>query len=181
MILTETILKGCYVLEPSVFKDERGLFFELYQKEVFEKTIGHEVLFVQDNVSVSKKGVLRGLHFQKESHSQAKLVTVLKGEVLDIVVDLRSGSETFGKYFKQKLSSVNRKSIFIPKGMAHGFLALSDNAIFSYKCDSKYNVQSESGILYNDPNLNIDWELPINELILSEKDLKLPMLKDLAL
>lgn len=181
MILTETIFEGCYVLEPSVFKDERGLFFELYQKEVFQKTIGRKVQFVQDNVSVSKKGVLRGLHFQKGSHSQAKLVTVLEGEVLDVVVDLRKGSKTFGNSFKQKLSSVNRKSIFIPKGMAHGFLTLSDNTIFSYKCDSIYNPKSESGILFNDPNLNIDWELPINELILSEKDLKLPMLKDLHL
>jgi dTDP-4-dehydrorhamnose 3,5-epimerase len=181
MKVTESPLKGCFVIEQKVFRDERGFFFEAYQQQKFEEAIGQEVHFVQDNVSVSKKGVLRGLHFQKGNSAQSKLIQVLKGEVLDVVVDLREGSSTFGQHFKMKLSSENRKSIFIPKGMAHGFLALSESVIFSYKCDELYDPKSEAGILYNDPTLDIDWEIGEDELILSVKDLNLPLLKDLLL
>jgi dTDP-4-dehydrorhamnose 3,5-epimerase len=181
MKVTESPLKGCFVIDQKVFRDERGFFFEAYQQQKFEEAIGQEVHFVQDNVSVSKKGVLRGLHFQKGNSAQSKLIQVLKGEVLDVVVDLREGSSTFGQHFKMKLSSENRKSIFIPKGMAHGFLALSESVIFSYKCDELYDPKSEAGILYNDPTLDIDWEIGEDELILSVKDLNLPLLKDLLL
>jgi dTDP-4-dehydrorhamnose 3,5-epimerase len=181
MKVIESPLKGCFILEPTIFEDERGLFFEAYQKIRFEQTIGKKVDFVQDNISISKKGVLRGLHFQKGDSAQAKLVSVLKGEVLDVIVDLCVESPTYGKHFKMKISAENRMAIFIPRGMAHGFLALTDEAIFSYKCDALYNPQSEAGILYNDPTLDINWEMAEEELILSEKDLNLPLLKDLEL
>lgn len=179
MKIIETKLKGCFILEPTTYKDERGLFYESYQKNRFDRCIGQKVDFVQDNVSISKKGVLRGLHFQKGNSAQSKLVQVLKGEVLDVIVDLREDSPSFGKHFKMKISSENKIAIFIPKGMAHGFLALTDDVIFSYKCDTLYNPISETGILYNDPTLYINWEMAEEELILSEKDLKLPLLKDL--
>ncbi|NKI26858.1 dTDP-4-dehydrorhamnose 3,5-epimerase [Arenibacter sp. 6A1] len=181
MKVTETILEGCFVLEPKSFKDNRGVFYESYQKERFEELLGTKVNFVQDNVSVSKKGVVRGLHYQKGKYAQAKLVQVLKGSVLDVVVDLRKESNTFGKHFKMEISSENRKAIFIPKGCAHGFLALTEDVIFSYKCDHYYHPEAEAGILFKDPNLNIDWELPEVEMILSEKDLELPLWKELEL
>ncbi|MEX0291176.1 MAG: dTDP-4-dehydrorhamnose 3,5-epimerase, partial [Flavobacteriaceae bacterium] len=132
------------------------------------------VHFVQDNHSVSHRGVLRGLHFQRGSHAQAKLVRVIKGEVLDIILDIRKDSPTFGKHFKVRLSEQNKKILFIPKGIAHGFLALTDETIFVYKCDQYYNKEAESGIIYNDPQWGIDWEFPAEEIILSEKDLSLP-------
>lgn len=181
MKVIESPLKGCFILEPIMFEDERGLFYESYRKNRFDKSIGGKVDFVQDNISISKKGVLRGLHFQKGVSAQAKLVNVLKGEVLDVIVDIRKGSPSFGKHFKMKLSAEIKTSIFLPKGMAHGFLALTDDVIFSYKCDAVYDPKLEAGILYNDPTLNINWEMAEEELILSEKDLKLPMLKDLEL
>ena len=181
MRFKETKLKGCFIIEPTIFKDDRGLFYESYKKDEFENQLGERINFVQDNVSVSKKGVLRGLHYQKGNHAQAKLIQVLKGEALDVVVDLRKGSKTFGKHFKLKISSTNRKSIFIPKGMAHGFLALTEEVIFTYKCDNYYNHMAEGGILYNDVDLNIDWEIPVDKVILSKKDLSLPALKDLNL
>ena len=181
MIFKETKLKGCFIIEPTIFKDDRGLFYESYKKVGFEDQLGERVNFVQDNVSVSKKGVLRGLHFQKGIHAQAKFIQVLKGEALDVVVDLRKGSKTFGKHFKLKISSTNRKSIFIPKGMAHGFLALTEEVIFTYKCDNYYNYMAEGGIVYNDIDLNIDWEISADKAILSKKDLSLPALKDLNL
>ena len=181
MIFKETKLKGCFIIEPTIFRDDRGLFYESYQKDKFENQLGEKVDFVQDNVSVSKKGVLRGLHYQKGIHAQAKLIQVLKGEALDVVVDLRKGSKTFGKHFKLKISSTNKKSIFIPKGMAHGFLALTEEVIFTYKCDNYYNYMAEGGIVYNDVDLNIDWEISTDKAILSKKDLSLPALKDLNL
>ncbi|ALM08454.1 dTDP-4-dehydrorhamnose 3,5-epimerase [Sediminicola sp. YIK13] len=181
MKVIESPLKGCYILEPITYEDERGLFYESYHKDRFDKSIGENVDFVQDNVSISKKGVLRGLHYQKGDSAQAKLVHVVKGEVLDVIVDLRKGSPSFGKHFKMRLSDENRTSIFIPKGMAHGFLALTDDVIFSYKCDALYNPKSEAGILYSDPALDINWEMAEEELILSKKDLKLPLLKELEL
>ena len=181
MKITETPIKGCYILEPITYEDERGLFYESYHKDRFDRSIGGKVDFVQDNVSISKKGVLRGLHYQKGDSAQAKLVHVVMGEVLDVIVDIRKGSPSFGKHFKMKLSDENRTSIFIPKGMAHGFLAMTDDVIFSYKCDALYNPKSEAGILYNDPALDINWEMAEDDLILSKKDLKLPLLKDLEL
>ncbi|CAZ95789.1 dTDP-4-dehydrorhamnose 3,5-epimerase [Zobellia galactanivorans] len=178
MKITETSLKGCFIIQPRLFRDERGLFFESYQQKKFESAIGKEVQFVQDNISVSKKGVLRGLHLQTGLHAQAKLVQVAHGEVLDVVVDLRPESPTFGQHFKQILSSENRTSIFIPKGMAHGFLTLSEEATFMYKCDAFYNLASESGIIYNDEDLKIDWEGPVESPIISEKDKLLPTFKE---
>lgn len=179
MKITETQLKGCFIIEPKIHVDDRGFFFESYHKTLFEEAIEKTIDFVQDNISISKKGVLRGLHYQTGVHSQAKLVQVLKGEVLDVIVDLRKKSSTFGQHFKLKLSSENRKSIFIPKGMAHGFLALTEEVIFTYKCDGYYHLPSEAGIIYNDPDLQIDWEFEETDMILSEKDLKLPLWKDL--
>ncbi|MFK7813232.1 MAG: dTDP-4-dehydrorhamnose 3,5-epimerase [Maribacter sp.] len=179
MNCTETNLKGCFVLEPQIFEDDRGLFFESYNQRKFEEIIGQRVDFVQDNQSVSKKGVLRGLHFQEGKYAQSKLVRVLMGEVFDVVVDLRENSETFGNHFKLKLSGENKKIIFIPKGMAHGFVTLSKEAVFAYKCDDYYHQASENGIIYNDRTLQIDWELPSDELILSQKDKDLPTFKEL--
>ncbi len=181
MNIKETILEGCFVVKPKIYKDERGFFFESYQKYRLEEGIGKQVNFVQDNISVSKKGVLRGLHYQTGEHAQAKLAQVLKGEVIDVVVDLRKGSKTFGKHFKLKLSSENRMAIFIPKGMAHGFLALTDEVIFTYKCDHYYHPEAERGIMYNDQDLNIDWEFPQHRIDLSAKDLQLSSFKHLSL
>lgn len=179
MQITETQLKGCYVLEPKIFEDERGIFFESYKKNEFERATGQNIDFVQHNHSISKRGVLRGLHLQTGEYAQSKLITVVKGEVLDVVVDFREGSETFGQHFKLRLSEENKKSIFIPKGIAHGFLTLSEEAVFTYKCDAYYHTASESGILYSDDTLNIDWVYPKESLILSEKDRKLPTFKEL--
>lgn len=181
MKITETQLKGCFILEPTVYVDERGIFFESYHKTNLEQALGETINFVQDNISVSKKGVLRGLHFQAGKHAQAKLVQVVQGEVLDVVVDLRRKSDTYGQHFKLKLSFENRKLLFIPKGMAHGFLALTPEVIFSYKCDSHYQKESERGIRYDDPDLDIDWETQGMDLILSPKDLELPQWKNLRL
>lgn len=177
----KTSIEGCYILKPNLYEDNRGVFFESYNQSIFENIIGRKIRFVQDNISISHKGVLRGLHFQKGIYAQAKLIQVLKGKVLDVVVDIRKGSPTFGEHFKMSISAKNRKSIFIPKGIAHGFIALTDEVIFSYKCDSFYNPKAEGGILFNDPELCIDWEVGEEELILSEKDLNLPLLKDLNL
>lgn len=174
MKIVQTPLKGCVVLTPTVFSDGRGSFFESYKKEAFNKSIGQEFNFVQDNESFSSKGVLRGLHFQKGAFAQAKLVRVVHGSVLDVAVDLRPDSTTYGEHFSIELSADNKKQLFVPRGFAHGFVVLSDTAVFSYKCDNYYNKESESGIIYNDPTLNIDWILPSEQLQLSEKDLLLP-------
>jgi dTDP-4-dehydrorhamnose 3,5-epimerase len=174
MQVFQSPLKGCVVLTPTVFSDDRGRFFESYKKEVLNEALGQEVSFVQDNESFSIKGVLRGLHFQKGALAQAKLVRVVQGKVLDVAVDLRPESSTYGAYFSVELSAENKKQLFVPRGFAHGFVVLSDTAVFSYKCDNYYNKESESGIIYNDPTLNIDWKLPKDQLQLSEKDLQLP-------
>ena len=171
-----TEIKGLFIIEPQIFEDGRGFFLESYNYNTF-KEIGIENIFVQDNHSKSLKGVLRGLHFQKEEYSQAKLVRVLKGAVLDIVVDLRKNSETFGKYIAIELSEKNRKMLFFSKKFFHGFLTLEDNTEIFYKCDNFYYPQSEAGIIWNDSDLNIDWNLKKynideNELIISEKDKK---------
>ena len=181
MKIVQTPLKGCVVLTPTVFSDGRGSFFESYKKEAFNEALGQEVSFVQDNESFSSKGVLRGLHFQKGAFAQAKLVRVVHGSVLDVAVDLRPDSTTYGEHFSIKLSADNKNQLFVPRGFAHGFVVLSDTAVFSYKCDNYYNKTSESGIIYNDPTLNIDWKLPSNQLKLSKKDLELPQFKLLEL
>lgn len=179
MKIVQTSLKGCVVLTPTVFSDGRGRFFESYKKEAFNEALGQEVNFVQDNESFSSKGVLRGLHFQKGKCAQAKLVRVVHGSVLDVVVDLRPDSTTYGEHFSIELSDDNKTQLFVPRGFAHGFVVLSDTAVFSYKCDNYYNKESESGIIYNDSTLNIDWILPSEQLQLSEKDLLLPKFKSL--
>ncbi len=176
--LQKTPLKDCFLLKPSVFQDERGLFYETYNQKLFEKITGLKVDFVQDNQSVSAKGVLRGLHFQHGEMAQAKLVRVVKGKVLDIVVDIRKDSETFGKSFSVVLDEVENLQLFVPKGFAHGFITLSAQSIFSYKCDNYYDKTSESGIIYNDATLALDWHLPKEEFIISEKDLQLPTFRD---
>jgi dTDP-4-dehydrorhamnose 3,5-epimerase len=179
MKLFKTPLGGCVVLKPTVFSDYRGSFYESYKRAVLDDFLGYEVDFLQDNESFSSQGVLRGLHFQKGAYAQAKLVRVVQGSVLDVAVDLRVDSPTYGQHFSIELSSENKKQLFIPKGFAHGFVVLSDTAIFSYKCDNYYNKESESGIIYNDPTLNIDWKLPNDQLQFSEKDLQLPEFKSL--
>lgn len=181
MNIITTGLKDCVIIEPKVFTDSRGVFFESYNKRILEKELNTKLTFVQDNHSVSVKGALRGLHFQKGDKAQAKLVRVIQGAVLDVVVDLRKDSPTFKNHFKFVLTSESREMLYIPKGMAHGFIALQDNTVFLYKCDSYYDKESESGIFYNDPDLNIDWEIDSSKLILSDKDRKLPLLKDLDL
>ncbi|QQX77606.1 MULTISPECIES: dTDP-4-dehydrorhamnose 3,5-epimerase [Aequorivita] len=178
MELQHTSLKDCFVLKPKVFQDERGLFYETYNQKMFEKVAGFSIDFVQDNQSISSKGVLRGLHFQNGKMSQAKLVRVVKGKVLDIVVDIRKDSETFGKSFSIMLDDVENLQLFVPRGFAHGFITLSEQSIFSYKCDNYYDKASESGIIYNDATLALDWYLPKEEFIISAKDLELPTFEE---
>lgn len=172
MNIQETPLEGCYIIEPKVLKDDRGYFFESFNQASFEKAIGRSVLFVQDNQSLSNRGVLRGLHAQIGQYAQAKLVRVLSGSVLDVAVDARVDSPSFGQYFSIELSAENKKQLFIPRGFYHGFVVLSESAEFFYKCDNFYHAEAESGIIYNDDRLGIDWQMPTESLILSEKDLK---------
>ena len=181
MIIKETKLKGCFIFEPKVFKDERGYFLESYNQKIFNELIGQNINFVQDNESFSSRGVLRGLHYQTGEFAQTKLVRVIKGKVLDIAVDIRKDSPTFGQHISVELSEENKIQLFIPKGFAHGFMVLSDTAIFSYKCDNFYNMESEGGIIFSDPLLNIDWRLPKDQLIVSEKDINLPNLENAKL
>ena len=177
MIINKTPLKDCYSIEPRVFHDERGYFYEQFNEQIFQAETKLIVKFVQDNVSESKFGVIRGLHYQQGMHAQAKLVTVLEGEVLDVVIDLRKNSPSFGKQFSILLSSENKKQLFVPKGFAHGFSVLSKTARFFYKCDTYYNKESETGIKYNDETLNIDWQLKDGEIIVNDKDKNLPDFK----
>lgn len=170
MKVTETHLKGSFVIEPTIFDDGRGSFFESFNLQKFEEKTGLKINFVQDNQSISQRGVLRGLHFQKGEFAQAKLVRVIKGKVLDVVVDIRKDSQTFGQSFSIELTGENNKQLFIPRGFAHGFSVLEDDTIFFYKCDNYYHKASESGILYNDETLHIDWKLNKDEILLSEKD-----------
>jgi dTDP-4-dehydrorhamnose 3,5-epimerase len=173
-----TKLEGCFVIEPKIFNDERGYFLESYNEKTFQNGIGQPVQFVQDNQSYSSKGVLRGLHYQTGEHAQAKLVRVLQGEVLDVVVDIRPNSKTYGETFSVILSGENQKQFYIPRGFAHGFLVLSETATFFYKCDNFYNKESEGGIIYNDKSLNIDWQFSNDELLISEKDAILPTIEN---
>lgn len=165
-----TKLEGCFIIEPKVIQDERGYFMESFNEKTFQIAIDQNVHFVQDNQSFSSKGVLRGLHYQIGEHAQAKLVRVLHGEVLDVAVDIRPSSRTFGQYESVLLTGENQKQFFVPRGFAHGFLVLSDYATFFYKCDNFYNKESEGGIIYNDTSINIDWKFPLENLIISEKD-----------
>jgi dTDP-4-dehydrorhamnose 3,5-epimerase len=173
MAFNETSLPGVIVFEPVVYPDERGFFFETYNKQLFlSNNISNE--FVQDNQSYSVYGVIRGLHYQKEPYAQSKLVRVLHGEILDVVLDLRAGSPGFGKTYEVRLSAENKKQIFVPKGFAHGFSVLSETAVISYKCDQFYNKQSEAGIRFNDTVLNINWQIPPDKTLISEKDTHMP-------
>jgi dTDP-4-dehydrorhamnose 3,5-epimerase len=172
-----TKLEGCFIIEPKIINDERGYFMESFNENTFQKGTGKAVHFVQDNQSFSSKGVFRGLHYQTGEHAQAKLVRVLQGKVLDVVVDIRPDSKMFGEYVSVLLTGENQTQFFVPRGFAHGFLVLSDTAIFFYKCDNFYNKESEGGIIYNDPSINIDWQFPTDKLIISEKDLILPKLE----
>ena len=171
MEIVTTAIEGVVLLKPRIFGDERGYFFESYSQREFEKQVCRTV-FVQDNESKSCYGVVRGLHFQKPPYAQSKLVRVVKGRVLDVAVDLRKGSETFGKHVAVELSAENKKQFFIPRGFAHGFAVLSEEAIFQYKCDHYYAPGYEGGIRYDDPVLRIDWKIPREKMVLSEKDLK---------
>lgn len=173
MPFLETGFSGMKIFEPRVFADSRGYFFESYSEKVFSDA-GITNPFVQDNESQSMHGVVRGLHYQNNPFAQAKLVRVAIGEVLDVAVDIRKGSPTFGKHFSIILSATNKKQLFIPRGFAHGFSVLSETCIFQYKCDNYYSKESEGGILFSDAELNIDWMIPESERIISEKDLLLP-------
>ena len=173
-----TKLQGCFIIEPKIIKDERGYFMESFNEDTFQKGVNQQVHFVQDNQSFSSKGVLRGLHYQTGVHAQAKLVRVLHGEVLDIAVDIRPGSQTFGQYEAVVLSGENQRQFFVPRGFAHGFLVMSETATFFYKCDNFYNKDSEGGISYNDKTINVNWDFPVEELIISEKDKVQPTLEN---
>ena len=177
MNFIETDIADVFVLEPKVFKDDRGYFFEAYNKTEFENH-GLFYDFVQDNQSKSSYGVIRGLHFQKGEFAQAKLVRVLQGTVLDVAVDLRKSSPTFGKYVAVELSQENNRMLLIPRGFAHGFSVLSQTAVFTYKCDNFYHKEAEGGIRFDDPDLNIDWQVNPNQAVLSDKDKLLPFLEE---
>lgn len=176
MKFKETKLKDCYIINPKIIQDERGYFMESFNEKVFTDGVGQKVHFVQDNQSFSTKGVLRGLHYQCGEHAQAKLVRVLQGEVLDVAVDIRPDSPTFGQYETVLLTGENQTQFFVPRGFAHGFLVLSETATFFYKCDNFYNKESEGGIIFNDNTINIDWKFSLKDLIISEKDINLPTL-----
>ena len=178
MKATETKLNGCFILEPAKFGDSRGYFFESFNARTFNELTGTETRFVQDNQSYSTRGVLRGLHAQAGEHAQAKLVRVLEGTVIDVAVDARPGSETFGQHVAVELSAENNLQLFVPRGFLHGFVVLSDTATFFYKCDNFYNRESESGVKFDDPALGIDWGIPAAELIISDKDQILPTFKE---
>ncbi|MBO4810193.1 MAG: dTDP-4-dehydrorhamnose 3,5-epimerase [Prevotella sp.] len=173
----QTDIEGLYVVEPRVLGDARGYFMEAWKQQEFEEHIG-KVSFIQDNESMSSRGVLRGLHYQKGEWSQAKLVRVIKGTVVDVAVDIRRSSPTFGRHYMAELSGENKRQLFIPRGFAHGFLVLSDEAIFAYKVDNVYAPQAEAGIRWDDPQLAIDWPIGNMELLTSEKDMKQPLLRD---
>ena len=173
----ETKIKGVFIIEPKVFQDARGYFMEAWKQAEFDEHVGRTV-FIQDNESKSSFGVLRGLHYQKGDASQAKLVRVIKGKVLDVAVDIRKSSPTFGQHVMVELSEENKRQFFIPRGFAHGFLVLSDEAIFTYKVDNPYAPQCDAGIRWNDPDLGIEWPIDQAKVLTSEKDLKQPLLKD---
>lgn len=182
MEVIKTQIDGVLIIEPRVFKDERGYFFESFSQREFDEKVtpllGHSINFVQDNESMSSYGVMRGLHFQRPPFTQSKLVRCVKGAVLDVAVDIRKGSPTFGQHVAMELTENNHRQFFIPRGFAHGFAVLSDTAVFQYKCDEFYHPEADGGINIKDDNLGIDWKIPVDKAILSEKDLKHACLKD---
>ncbi len=178
MKIEKTPLKDCYLIKPTVFEDQRGIFLETYHRKRLAETTGIDNEFVQDNQSVSRFGVLRGLHYQTGEFAQTKIVRVIYGKVLDVVVDLRPNSPTYKKTYSAVLDDKNLYQLFVPKGFAHGFLTLSEKSVFAYKCDHYYQPGSEAGIIFNDPDLNINWNFPEAEMIISEKDRKQPTLKE---
>ena len=182
MEVIKTAIDGVLIIEPRVFKDSRGYFFESFSKREFDEKVGailgHTIDFVQDNESMSSYGVMRGLHFQKMPYSQSKLVRCVKGAVLDVAVDIRKGSPTFGQHVAVELTEDNHRQFFIPRGFAHGFAVLSETAVFQYKCDEFYHPEADGGICIKDESLGIDWKIPVEKAILSEKDMKHPCLKD---
>ena len=177
MEVIKTSIDGVVIIEPRIFRDERGYFFESFSQREFDEKVGH-IDFVQDNESMSGYGVMRGLHFQRPPYAQSKLVRCVRGKVLDVAVDIRVGSATYGQYVAVELSEENHRQIFIPKGFAHGFSVLSKEAVFQYKCDNFYHPEADGGISILDESLGIDWQIPTDKAILSEKDTKHPMLKD---
>ncbi|HEY4064511.1 MAG TPA: dTDP-4-dehydrorhamnose 3,5-epimerase [Puia sp.] len=177
MPFTTTRIPGLLLFEPAVYKDDRGYFFESYNEETFRKQ-GIDIRFVQDNQSFSTYGVIRGMHYQLDPHAQTKLIRVLQGKILDIAVDLRIGSPTYGQHMSIELSAENKLQFLIPRGFAHGFSVLSETAEVSYKCDGLYNKGSEGGIRYDDPALGIDWQVPADRAIVSPKDIELPLFAD---
>ena len=178
MKIKETPLKDCYNIEPTVFEDDRGYFIEKYNEKRFEELTGMNGHFVQDNISKSSYGVLRGLHLQKGEHAQAKLVSCLEGSVWDVAVDLREDSPTFGKWFGIELTAENKLQLYVPRGFGHGFSVLSTSAVFSYKCDNFYNKESEGSVKFNDPDLGIDWKIDEKDAVLSDKDQNAPGFKE---
>ncbi len=182
MEVIKTAIDGVLIIEPRVFKDSRGYFFESFSKREFDEKVGailgHTIDFVQDNESMSSYGVMRGLHFQKMPYTQSKLVRCVKGAVLDVAVDIRKGSPTFGQHVAVELTEDNHRQFFIPRGFAHGFAVLSETAIFQYKCDEFYHPEADGGICIKDESLGIDWKIPVEKAVLSEKDMKHPCLKD---
>ena len=178
MEVIKTEIEGVVIIEPKVFGDERGYFFESFNAAEFTRKVGVNTVFVQDNESKSKYGVLRGLHFQKGRFAQSKLVRVVEGRVIDVAVDIRRGSPTFGKHVAVELSKENKRQLFIPRGFAHGFAVLSEEAVFQYKCDNLYAPDQEGAIAWNDPKIGIDWQIPPEDVILSEKDGRHPMLDE---
>ncbi|MBQ6254644.1 MAG: dTDP-4-dehydrorhamnose 3,5-epimerase [Bacteroidales bacterium] len=179
MEVIKTEIDGVLILEPQVFEDPRGYFFESFNLREFREAVG-DIQFVQDNESKSRRGVIRGLHFQKGEHAQAKLVRVVKGAVLDVAVDIRPGSPTFGKYVSAVLTGENHRQFFLPRGMAHGFRVLSDEAVFQYKCDNFYCPGADAGIAWDDPEIRIDWMEPLDGVTLSEKDKRNPRLSEIC-
>ena len=173
MQFIDTDIEGLKIIEPKIWEDDRGYFYESFNDKIWNDNMP-DVNFIQDNQAKSSRGVLRGLHFQAGAASQSKLVRVIHGEVLDVVVDVRKNSVTYGKWFSIRLSAANHKQLFVPRGFAHGYLTLSQTAIFVYKCDNFYSKSDERGIKYDDPSLNIDWGYNLNNIVVSEKDLKLP-------
>ncbi|MBQ0080697.1 MAG: dTDP-4-dehydrorhamnose 3,5-epimerase [Alistipes sp.] len=180
MNILKTDIDGVLIIEPRIFSDSRGYFFESFNEREFREKTGYDIKFCQDNESMSSYGVLRGLHFQYPPYTQAKLVRVVKGGVMDVAVDLRRGSRTFGKHVSVELTSENHRQFFIPKGFAHGFVVLTPEVVFQYKCDEFYHPEAEGAILWSDDALGIDWRIPLNDVILSEKDRKHPTLSELG-
>lgn len=180
MNVIKTDIEGVLIIEPKIFGDNRGYFFESFNDETFRRETGVDTTFVQDNESKSRYGVLRGLHFQKPPYAQSKLVRVVKGKVIDVAVDIRKGSPTFGKYVAVELSEDNHRQFFLPRGMAHGFVVLSEEVIFQYKCDNLYHPETEGAVAWDDPEIGIDWKIAKDDVVLSDKDQHHPRLSEIV-